>query len=62
MNRRDMIRMAIELGRGSGAITFDRLNALLPSATTEPEDIEAVMQALSGQGIILVEEDQSEPG
>jgi hypothetical protein len=42
-----MIRMAIALGRPTGVITFDQLNELLPSATTEPEDIEAVMQALS---------------
>ena len=57
MRQRDMIRMAIELGRPTGAITFDQLNELLPSATTEPEDIEAVMDALSEEGIILVEGD-----
>jgi hypothetical protein len=53
--------MALELGRPTGVITFDELNELLPSATTEPEDIEAVMQALSDEGIILVESDQSKP-
>ena len=61
MRQRDMIRMALELGRPTGVITFDELNELLPSATTEPEDIEAVMQALSDEGIILVESDQSKP-
>ena len=61
MRQRDMIRMAIELGRPTGVITFDQLNELLPSATTEPEDIEAVMQALSDEGINLVEGDPSAP-
>ena len=46
MKQRDIIRMALELGRPTGIITFDQLNELLPSATTEPEDIEAIMQAL----------------
>jgi RNA polymerase primary sigma factor len=53
--------MALELGRPTGVITFDQLNALLPSAITEPEDIEAVMQALSDEGINLIEGDQSKP-
>ncbi|MBB4372666.1 RNA polymerase primary sigma factor [Bradyrhizobium sp. cir1] len=57
MNRQDAIRMALELGRPTGVITFDQLNDLLPSATITPEDIEAVMQALSDAGINLVESD-----
>ncbi|WKA28236.1 RNA polymerase sigma factor region1.1 domain-containing protein [Bradyrhizobium roseum] len=56
-----MIRIALELGRPTGIITFDRLNELLPSATTEPEDIDAIMQALSDEGINLVEREQSKP-
>ena len=63
MRQRDMIRLAIAAWpRRRRVITFDQLNELLPSATTEPEDIEAVMQALSDEGIILVEGDQSKPG
>jgi hypothetical protein len=50
MRQRDMIRMALELGRPTGVITFDQLNELLPSTTTAPDDIEAVMQALSDEG------------
>ena len=49
--------MALELGRPTGIITFDQLNELLPSATIKPEDIEAVMQALSDEGINVVESD-----
>ncbi|MET4255365.1 hypothetical protein ABIC09_000287 [Bradyrhizobium sp. S3.12.5] len=51
--------MALELGRPTGVVTFDQLNDLLPSATMAPEDIEAVMQALSDEGINLVESDPS---
>ncbi|WP_439372757.1 RNA polymerase sigma factor region1.1 domain-containing protein [Bradyrhizobium sp. PMVTL-01] len=47
--------MAREPCRPTGVITFDRVNDLLPSATINPEDIEAVMQALSDAGINLVE-------
>ncbi|WFU16497.1 RNA polymerase sigma factor region1.1 domain-containing protein [Bradyrhizobium sp. CB3481] len=61
MRQEDMIRMALQLGRPTGVITFDQLNALLPSATTQPEDIEAIMEALSDEGINLVEGDQSQP-
>jgi Sigma-70 factor, region 1.1 len=50
MRQRDMIRMALELGRPTGVITFDQLNELLRSTTTAPDDIEAVMQALSDEG------------
>ena len=42
----DIIRRVIEFGRQRGFVTFDQLNGLLPSTTT-PEDIEAVMAALS---------------
>jgi Sigma-70 factor, region 1.1 len=61
MRQHDMIRMALELGRPTGIVTFDQLNELLPSDKTEPEDIEAVMQALSDEGIDLVEGDEPAP-
>ena len=51
MTLTDFIRIAIEMGRRNGFVTFDQLNELLPPATTEPEDIETVMQALSDEGI-----------
>ncbi|MFC4841481.1 RNA polymerase sigma factor region1.1 domain-containing protein [Bradyrhizobium sp. GCM10023182] len=49
MRRQDAIRMALELGRPMGIITFDQLNDLLPTTTMTPEDIEAVMQAPSDE-------------
>ena len=58
MDQRDMIRRAIELARPTGVITFDQLNELLPSTAANPEDIEAIMEALSDAGI-QVKHDQS---
>jgi hypothetical protein len=55
MERQGMIQKVIELGRLRGFVTFDQLNELLPSATTEPEDIEALMAALSDAGINIVD-------
>ncbi|WP_029587715.1 RNA polymerase sigma factor region1.1 domain-containing protein [Bradyrhizobium sp. URHD0069] len=59
MKRQDIFQKIIELGRLRGFVTFDRLNELLPSATTEPEDIEVLMEALRDEEIDLIDEDQS---
>jgi hypothetical protein len=59
MGRQEIIQKVIELGRLRGFVTFDQLNELLPSATTEPEDIEILMEALRDEGIDLIDEDQS---
>jgi RNA polymerase primary sigma factor len=58
MRRSDIILKVIEFGRDRGFVTFDELNELLPSNTTGPEDIEAVMAALSDEGINVVEGDE----
>ena len=59
LGRQNTIEKVIELGRQRGFVTFDQLNELLPSATTEPEDIEAAMEALRDEGINLIDEDQA---
>jgi RNA polymerase primary sigma factor len=51
MELQDLIRRAVAIGRRTGFITFDQLNELLPGNETGPEDIEAVMQALSAEEI-----------
>jgi RNA polymerase primary sigma factor len=45
-----IIRRAIEIGQQRGFITFDEINELVPSSV-EPEMIEALLDALSDQGI-----------
>ena len=57
MWRSEFVRKAVELGRLKGFVTFDELDKLLPSSTTAPEDIEAVLGALSEEGINVVEDD-----
>jgi hypothetical protein len=57
MPRSDIVRKAIALGRDKGFVTFGELNELWPSTMTEPEDIEAVMKALSDEGINVVEDE-----
>jgi hypothetical protein len=58
MPERNIIQRAIELGRQKGFVTFDKINELFPSTTTAPEDIEAVMAALSDEGIRVIENEE----
>jgi RNA polymerase primary sigma factor len=57
MPRSDIVRKAIALGRDKGFVTFGELNELLPSTTTSPEYIEAVITALSDEGINVIEDE-----
>jgi hypothetical protein len=56
MGRQGIIQKIIEIGRLRGFVTFDQINELLPSATTQPEDIETLFEALSAEGIQVVED------
>ena len=59
MGREEIIRKAIEIGSRTGFITFDQLNELCdgdPNLT--PEDIEAVMSALSEERISVADDAQ----
>jgi hypothetical protein len=57
MQRNDIIRKAIELGRDRGFVTFNELNELLPSTTATPEYIEVILAALSDEGINVIEDE-----
>ncbi|WP_441258545.1 RNA polymerase sigma factor region1.1 domain-containing protein [Bradyrhizobium sp. 521_C7_N1_3] len=56
MDWSEVVRKAVILAEKTGYVTFDQLNELMPSTTVEPEDIEAVLTALSEQGIWIAEE------
>src|SRR3569832_1069743 len=60
MQRSEIIRKAFEWGR---ELTVDQFDELLPSNTdvAAPEDIEAVMEALSDEGIRAIEQ-EARPG
>jgi hypothetical protein len=50
----------VRIEEWDGKALFRRLSSLVArGASTEPEDIEAVMEALSDEGINLIDEDQS---
>jgi hypothetical protein len=53
----EIIRAVIMIGRRDGFVTFDQLNELLSAATTEPEDIEALLLALSEEKIEVRDND-----
>jgi hypothetical protein len=57
MPRSDIIRKAIELGRDKGFVTFGELNEIWPATMTAPEDVEAVLLALSDEGINVIEDE-----
>ena len=55
MKLQDIIRRATEIGNRTGFITFDQLNELCPD-NIEPEQIEALFEALSEEGINVMDE------
>lgn len=55
MELQRIIQAAVEIGKREGFITFDQLNELCP-VTAQPEDIEALMAALSDEGIQITDE------
>ena len=66
MDRDDLVNQAVkracEAAERTGEVTFDQLNALLPSAETAPEIVEQVFFRLSEKGIRLVDDpDRSNP-
>ena len=56
MELRDFVRRAIEIGHRRGFVTFDQINELMPSNKIAPEDIEALLEALSAEEIQVTEE------
>ena len=58
--RSDIIRKALELGRMRGFVTFDQLDELVSLEMTAPEDIEALLGALSDEGLARL--DGTRPG
>jgi RNA polymerase primary sigma factor len=56
MDWSEVVRKAVILAEKNGYVTFDQLNALMPSTETEPEDVEAVFTALSDRDIRIEEE------
>ena len=54
------VKKMIKKAKETGYVTYDELNAVLPSAEVTSEQIEDIMSSLSEMGITLVESDDEE--
>src|SRR5450830_318673 len=54
------VKKMIKAAKKRGYITFDALNAVLPSESTSPEQIEDIMAMLSEMGINVVETEEAD--
>jgi RNA polymerase primary sigma factor len=54
------VKKMIKAAKKRGYVTFDALNAVLPSESTSPEQIEDIMSMLSEMGINVVETEDAE--
>ncbi len=54
------VKKMIKAAKKRGYVTFDALNAVLPSDSTSPEQIEDIMAMLSEMGINVVETEDAE--
>ena len=54
------VKKMIKAAKKRGFVTFDALNAVLPSESTSPEQIEDIMAMLSEMGINVVETEDTE--
>ncbi len=54
------VKKLISKGKERGYVTYDELNAALPSTTTAAEVIEDIMAALSDLGVTIVEVEEAE--
>src|ERR1700761_6399471 len=54
------VKKMIKQAKKRGFVTFDQLNAVLPSDQTSPEQIEDIMSMLSDMGINVTEADEAE--
>ncbi len=54
------VKKMIKAAKKRGFVTFDALNAVLPSDSTSPEQIEDIMSMLSEMGINVVETEDAE--
>src|SRR5436190_19314296 len=54
------VRKMIKLAKKRGYVTFDELNAVLPSESTSPERIEDIMSMLNEMGINTVDSEEAD--
>ncbi len=53
---KDVVATLAKNSKGKGMVTYDQLNALLPDAINDPEQLDQILEQLEARGIELVEE------
>jgi RNA polymerase primary sigma factor len=56
MTLKDVVATLVKNSKGKGVVTYDQLNALLPDAMNDPEQLDQILEQLEGKGVELVEE------
>src|SRR5262245_16121926 len=56
----DTLKSLIDLGKRSGYLTWDQVNAQIPPDTVEPERLDQILELLDQHGISIIEEEQAE--
>ncbi|TVR44631.1 MAG: RNA polymerase sigma factor RpoD [Planctomycetota bacterium] len=52
----DVVTQLVKVAKGKGMVTYDHLNAILPDAASDPEQLEQILELLEARNIELVEE------
>ena len=56
LSLKDVVATLVKNSKGKGMVTYDQLNALLPDAMNDPEQLDQVLEQLDSKGVELVEE------
>ena len=56
LSLKDVVATLVKNSKGKGMVTYDQLNALLPNAMNDPEQLDQVLEQLDSKGVELVEE------
>ncbi len=56
MSLKDVVAALVKNSKGKGMVTYDQLNALLPDAMNDPEQLDHILEQLESKGVELVEE------
>ena len=52
----EVVTQLVKVSKGKGMVTYDHLNAILPDAASDPEQLEQILEQLEAKNIELVEE------
>ncbi len=53
---KDVVTQLVKVSKGKGMVTYDQLNAILPDAVNDPEQLDQILELLEQRNIELVED------